>query len=640
MANSIDTLITNATNRAAGYAAIVDNLVFELRGFINGLPPIAINTSDLDLSKFQYPPYVAPPKDTSPLPVYEPPTAQLPTAPVLAPVGSVSAPPERIAPVINTDGLFQQIAPSPNLPDFDESEPDLNIDGLVSEMAAIAAPVINDFDFPELHESSVGATPILNLPEFDAPPAPDSIRDPDDYAQIFQDAYDRMVPEMQAFIDDKVSTWVTAYAPEYSTWVNQVSEKISGAFEGGVLPDQFESAMFTRARGRVEKEFTAAETGALTTFSKSGHFEPPGLLVSEVFIARLKGAGALADQSTDIYIERRKSEVQHLQFALNLASSQISSVRGTAISYVQAVGQTIQTAASYANSISGKVEKVFEHLIARAQLAVSIMGALNARYEIQLKAALSALDGYKLELEAEQARTQLDIAKINAIEAKIRGETTKVQRYSSLIDAVVKKGSLEELKLKGYGIRADIFKTTTQAKISGFDVYRAAIQGDQAKLEGELTKLKVYDSQLTSDNIRLDANVKQITAVQASNNAKTEVFKSGAEVYRLDSETALTRFQAHADVKKLAQSVYGQELANAIKEFEVGIEIPKLTMEAVIKQYELRLNSLVKIAELETERLKISEHASVSAVGAYQGLASAALGSLNTVASSAIQAVS
>lgn len=635
---SIDALISNAEARAFNYASSTDFLVAELRQFIKNQPTQNIDTSGLDISGYVLPAYVSPVQESVAMPVYVPPNAVLPTAPVLTDVGAITMPAERVEPTLNTSGLFQQVAPSSNLPDFNEAEPDLAIDSLVAEMTALAEPTLTAFSFPTISSLTLPTAPTLTLPNFDAVATPDSVRDPVDYAANFDTKYHQMSPEMQAWVDDKTNTWVSTYAPEYSPWVISLQAKVTDGMAGTVLPDQFEAAMFVRAQGRIEREFTATENGAYTTFAKSGFMEPPGRATSAALMSRWKGNDALANQATDIYIERRKTEVQHLQFIMNLASSQIQSVRNAAISYAQTVGQNMQLAVQYANNITEKLEKVFDHLIARAQLQVSIMQALSAQYEVKLKAALSALEGYKLSLEAERLKTEVDVARINAIEAQIRAETLTVQRYSALVEAITKKGALEELKLKGYSIRADIFKNKTNAQVAGFEMYNAALRGDQSKLEGELSKVKIFENQINMDKLRLDAQIQQITATTASNKAKTEVFDSGAEVYKLGIQTALQKFTAEADVKKLAQSIYGQELSNAIEKYKVGLEMPKIMMEAILKQYQLQVEAAIETAKIEIQKLSISERASEQAVGAYQAMASSALGSLNTMASSAISA--
>lgn len=634
--SSVDTLITNAEARAASYANTTDFLVAELRQFVTEYSTDPIDTGTLDLSQYYLEDYVAPAQDAVAMPVYEPPEATLPTSPVLTDIGAITMPAERTEPTLNTSGLFTQIAPSNNLPDFNEAEPDLSIDELVDEMTALATPTISDYVFPEISSFSLGTAPTLSLPNYDAAATPDTLRDPVDYSVSLDDAYHQMAPEMQAWVDDKAAQWIATYAPEYTPWVTDLQAKVTDGMAGQVLPDQLEAAMFTRAQGRIEREFAAAENNLLTTFSKAGFMEPPGAVVSSILNTRWQGAGRLADQSTDIYIERRKTEVQHLQFIMNLASAQIQGVRNTAVAYVQTVGQNMQLALSYASSIADKLEKVFDHLIARAGLQVQVMNAVNAQYEVKLRAALAGLEGYKVSLEAERMKTDIEVAKINAIVAQINAEELNIRRYSAIIDATSKKASIEELKLKGYEIRADIFKNQTAARIAGFEMYNASIRGDLGKLEGELSKVKVFEQQIDMDKMRLEAQIQQINATKASNEVKTQIFDSGAQVYKLGIDTAVQKFSAAADVKKLAQTIYGQELVNSIEKYKVGLELPKVMMEAVLKQYELQIQAAIESARIEISKLQIAERASESSVGAYQAMASSALGSLNTMASQAI----
>ncbi len=636
--SSIDTLISNATSRANGYASGTETLVAELRSFIQDANIHVTPPPDTELSTYTLPPYVPPVERPTPDPVYEPTTLPFPTSPSLTGVGSVTLPAARTEPTVNTTGLFDFTLPSTNLPTLNETEPDMRIDQLVAEMDVLVTPRISDFTFPEVHAFIPGALPDVTLPVYDAPPVPDTLADPASYNNAFEAAYARMAPEMQAFINDKVSNWVSEYAPEYSSWVTLLKAKVDSGMDGGALPDQFEAAMFTRAQGRVQREFEAVTSGIYNNFARSGLMEPPGTVNANLLVARLKNAEALANQSTDIYIERRKSEVQHAQFVMNLAAGQIASVRNTAIAYAQAVGNTLNQARSYADSVAEKMGHLYEHLIARANLSVSILHVVDAQYASKLKAALAAYDGYRLALDAERARTELDNAKINQIQAQIQAEGLSINKFSALIDAIARKASLEELKIKEYGIRADIFSNKIKAQLASFDVYQAAMNGDKSKLDGEMSKITVFDRLVKMDEVNLDAQVKQIAALQSVNDAKVQVFKSGADMYERGMDTAINKFQAQAEVKKLAQSLYGQELMNAIEQYKVGMEMPRLMIDAILKQYSARLEAAIKSAELEVSKLNISEHASVAAVGAYQAMASSALGSLNTVASSAIQA--
>ena len=635
--SSVDTLIANATNRANNYASSTEFLVKELREFIND-NPITIARQNLDLTNIALPKYVKPAKDKTAMPVYEPPKSKLPVAPDLADINKVTAPAARTEPTLNFSGLFQQIAPSSNLPDFNEAEPDLNINALVAQMDAIAEPILQNINIPTLTPLNIGVAPTLNIPTFDAPLPPDAINDPVNYATVMDIKYQQMLPEMQNYIDDKVTGWINQYAPEYASWSATMQTKVSNALNGEVLPEQYETAMITRARGRVERDFDSLEQGTLTTYAKRGFMEPPGAVISAMLTGRLKNAEALANTSTDIYIKKMDVEVQHLQFIMGIASAQIQGTRGIAIQYAGVIGNSIQQAASYASNISDKHAKIFEHLMAKSDIAIKVMGALNDQYEIRLKAALSGLEGYKLQLEAEKTKKDVEIAQIQFIEGQIKIQQLQVSTYTALIEAVSRKSSLEELKLKGYSIRADVYKATTQAKVSAFEVYKAALSGDKMKMDAEMTKLTVFEDLIKIDQINLDTQVKTIEATKAHNDALVEVFKSGGEVYKLDIESAIQKFTAGAEVKKLAQTVYTTELENAISSFKANLEVPLVMLNAAIKQYELSVQTAIEEAKLDIARLNLAEDASKASVGAYGVMAGAALGSLNTMSSSSLSA--
>jgi hypothetical protein len=635
---SVDTLIDNAETRAMQYSNAALQTAYDLKNYAMDYKVGLLLPPDLDLSSVFIPTYQAPPAENSPMPVYEPPLSHLPTAPQLADISAVTIPAHRTEPTLNLSNLFKQTPPSPNLPPFNEAEPDLHIDQLVAQMDAIARPVLHAIDLPSLTPLNLGATPGLTIPGYNAAPPPDTLADPENYAQAMASAYDRMLPEMQHFIDDKVSGWINQYAPEYTDWNTRLHAKVSAAIEGEVLPDQFETALITRARGRAERDFVAVEQGLLEAYSKRGFYEPPGALMAGLHAGRLKNAGALADQSTDIYIERRKTEVQHLQFVMGLAASNLQSVRGLAVSYAGVVANTMQQALGYATALATQLGQVFEHLIARANLAISVMEALRAEYETRLKAALASLDGFKLKLEAEKLRADVEIAQIQFIEAQINIEDLQVKQYSALIDAVSRKASTEELKLKGYEIRGDIFKKRTDAKLAEYEVYKAALEGDKYKMDGEMTKLTVFEELIKTDELNLDAQIKAITATEAHNNALVEIFKSGGEVYKLDAESAVQKFSAYAEVKKLAQLVHSTELTNALETFKSSLEIPKIFIDIIAKTYELDVKTAIDSATLNMGKLQTAAQAMAKAADVYGNVATASVGALNTVVSSSIQA--
>ena len=592
-----------------------------------------IMPEDIDIGKYTMPGYARPTLDVTPTPVYEPTTAVLPDTPVLMGVNSVTIPAAREEPVLNTSGLFNFATPSTTLPTLNETVPDLHIDQFVAEMDALVTPMLSNYVFPDLHVPTLSAPPTLQVPNYVAPPPSDDLGNPADYTARFESSYAQMTPSMQAFVDDKAGTWVSTYAPEYATWIAGLKDKINAGFNGQVLTDQFENAMFTRAQNRATDEFDKQAVNIYSDFARNGFMEPPGTLTSKLFTLKLGRASSLANQATEVYLERRKTEVQHAQFCMNLAAGQITAVRNAAIQYAQQVGSTMALSLDYAKQVNTCLQTIYTHYIERSKLRLATLGVVDTQYNSKLKAALSAYDGYKIEIDAERARTELDMAKITQITAQMQAEGNNIQKYTALVEAVTRKAGLEELKLKEYGIRSEIFSNKIKAQLAGFDMYKASLSGDQSKLEGELSKIKVFESLVGVDQLNLETQLKQIQSQQMVNESKVAVFKAGADVYKFGTDVALQKFTAQAEVKKLAQNIYGQELMNAIEEFKVGLELPKLMIDAILKQYQLRVDAVIKEASVKISELGVNQALFSSGASAAASVASAAVGALNSVAS-------
>jgi len=626
-----DVLILENVARANDYLGKADSAISEIRsthftqyGF---LTPPDIN--------FSYPNYTAPAKDNTPVPVYEPPTTRLPTLPALADVATIPKPTFPDAPVLNISGLFNEVKPSTNIPDWNNAEPDMRIDALVAEMDALVMPVLSTIDFPVIEPLHIGPAPGLTIPAYTAPLPPDTLREPVNYQALVESKYQTLLPEMQGYIDDKVDSWLSTYAPEYNNLRNLLADKIIGSLNGDqILPDHFEAALYTRARGRVEQEFAAIEEGLADTYSKRGFIAPPGALTAGLHAGRLKGADALANQSTDIYIERRKQEIQHLQFIMTMADSQVMGLRSLAMQYAGVLLNTVQQALAFSTQLGEMAIKLYDHLMARAQFILAVMAELRAQYETNLKSALSALEGYRLQLEAEKAKKDVELAVVTILEAEVRTQELLVSRYSAMIDAISRKATVEELKLKGYEIRSEVFRTQIQAQVAGFDIYKASLSGDQSKMEGELSKLKIYESQLGAITKEMEANIKSTESTIATNDAKIKVFQANGDVYKLDSQAAIQKFSALAEVKKMAQSLYSTELQGSVQIYQSLIEQPKLILDAVMREYEGRIRSFETTGRLNTEELRRVQSASEALAAGYSGIAQSALGSATSQISS------
>lgn len=624
----IDTAASRATwavNEAAGAIASIGA----------NAPYINYETLPLDPDDFDAR-YQAPTPDKTAMPVYHDPSVPVPNEPTLVDLSGIDVPTLPDAPTINTAGLFEQNKPSDVIPDWTEANPVLHAEEIYNEMATLAKPILTDVEIPGITPISIRTPPELQLPDYEQYATPEAIPAATNYATYMQAKYDEALPEMRAVVDDIMDSWIARFAPEYEEMRSKISQRLIATLDGeGILPDQFETAMYGRSRGRVEKEFAAAEEAILNDSQKRGFIIPPGAVSAGLNKARIGAAAANANHATDVYIERRKSEVQHLQFVLSTAANQIQSIRSLAMQAAQNGLELIARASSQADAICAKMIVLFEHERSRREFSLAIMRELNNQYEVKLKVALSGLEGYKLELQALESRSDVEAKQIEAAKAQIGAQQTLVTRYSAMIDAIAKRAVADELLIKDYSIRADVFKTNINARLAAFDAYKAAIDGDKAKLSGELAKLDIYNGQLKSIELNLEAQGKVLDADVKTNTAKLGQFNTQLDSYKIASQVALQKFTAQAEIKKLGLDVYNRNVEANLAVYEGELKKDIAWVQARIEAFRGNIESKNTYYKLQQGYTELELKKTTSIADGYSNMASAALQSLNTTVSQA-----
>jgi hypothetical protein len=620
----IDAQAARAEALASAAVSAIDSLKSSVRYTQYGYMPEA------DTSRYTFQSYLAPAGDTSAMPVYIPPTTALPVAPRLADVDPIPKPVFPVTPVIDISTLFKQVSPSTNIPPWTVTPPDLKVDYLVAQMDALTQPILRDLEFPVIAKLVLDPVPAVTIPSYIESPRPDVLADPQNYAAVMTAQYRQMLPEMQAYIEGKVNGWLTQFAPEYNAQLATLTDKLNAGMTGTVLPDQIEAAMITRARSRAQADFQSSEQTLVGSFKKSGLTEPPGAMMAALQNARLKNADALATQSTDIYIERRKIEVQHLQFVLNLCAANINGIRGLAIQYAGVIGNTIQQSLAFASTSAELATKVYDHLIAKSNLCIQVMQAVDQQYQTKLKAALSVLDGYRLKLDAEKAKKDVELMQLQVVEAEYKAQQQEVDLYAALIEAISRKASVETLKIQNYEIQGKAYGIQLSAIEASFNVYQAALSGDKSKMEGEMAKLTIFEDQLKGISLELEANIKATESTIEVNKAKTQIYEANAGVYKVDMQTCLERFTAQAEVKKLFQEIYKTQLGASIDIYKQDLAKVQLQVESLLRTYEGNIRAFETTGRLNVENMRLYIGVGEAIAQAYAHIAGASAGALNS----------
>ena len=532
---------------------------------------------------------------------------------------------------IDTTGLFNQNAPSFSSGGFNEAAPDLDLDGLYD---GVEEPNIAVIDAPTISDIDIGDAPELVIPEFDSNFVDPNIADPDDLYTIYKGDYDSALPVMRDFIDNNVSGWITEYAPDYHASLAALEAKISTDMESGrALSDEFETALYNRARSRVEGERARVETEVMQGMSKRGFTLPSSVVSAGLQNSHQSAANNIAQQATELAIERAKLEIQHVQFVMQLSQGITQTLVGASLQYAGILATINSQAIDHSKQAVTFLAETYEQLLKRANLSIDIYRIEAEVYEVELKSALAALDGYKLELDAARLGKEVEALDVDIYSKRIDAENIKINQYVALINAVSEKASLEKLKIDLYGEQVNAYMAETRTKEFELNAYTAALKGDESKLNGEIAKLDAYSKQVDAEGNKSRVEIEHMKGIDSHNRSITELYNSELSKYKTEVQAESSRFSSSIEANKSALAAYMSDNQVKLETYKVNYDKARLDLASSDSKFKADVQISMENAKNFLNSVKIQADTAISAGGVYGSMASSALSSLNTMAS-------
>lgn len=554
---------------------------------------------------------------------------------------TVDLPDKRDAPGISLDGFFAIDAPSNSITLFTDAAPTINTDDLDDLIRAITIddkPANSDsISISAIGDFGLGNAPSTQLSNFsEQPDTEDILTRPQSYN--WYNRYSETVRDsISGFVDDQVTAWMTTYAPEYSEWQTNLQARVTDSLSNNqVLPDTFETALVTRARSRVEQDFNSVQQGFQESFAQSGFVEPPGVIMGASFDGAMRVSSALSNQSTDIYLERRRSEVQHLQYVMNLAATQVQGLRNLAVQYASTALGVMTTAKDFSTAISDYLIKYYDHLLAYGKLSLSITEELRAQYEANQKTASINIDNFRASLDSERLRLDGNLGEIQLLNANINRLELDVKRYQVLIDAVMRRSELINKETALYELKANVSKNNNEAVLAATSAYKALLEGDNIKADGEMKKLDAFEKLIQADIATMSVQVEKIKADQTYNEniIKNSLFQH--DLYAREVGYADRKFEQSNLLADKLQADYAQSLKNHLDMYAAKSNRPRTEIEVAFKEFEGKMQASIKNAEIRMSQWEAYEKGVESGINAFQQLAASSSGSLNSMVSASV----
>jgi len=535
---------------------------------------------------------------------------------------------------INTSGLFSHTAPSNSSGSFRGVAPDLNIAEIADAIDAVPVPTLKEHEAPTLTPIEIGVAPEVTLPEFNPSVALTPIEDAPDLCDKFQRQYDAALPAMRGFVDDVVSGWVAEYAPDLRHNMLLLRDKLEQGMQSGhALSEEFETALYNRARTRADDERTRVQTEIESGVAKRGFSLPPSVVTAGRVSAHQQAADNIAAQSLELAIERAKMEVQHVQFSMQLSNGVDQMLLGSALQYSQTMASVNAQAVDFARQAATFLATTHELILNKAEIEIAILSAEARVYETELKAALAVYEHFRLELETAKMQVDVDRAQVELYSKSMDAETVKVQQYVAILDGIGKRAALEKLKVDIYGEQVKAYVAKLSVVQAETDIYVATLRGDESKLQAELAKVDVYTKEVDAAATKERTNIERMRAITASNQNKAEQYRAQLGAYQSEIAAQAQSFRAETDSHKAQMATVAAQIGAQRDVYKSEYDAVVTRLQGEKLNLEAEIFNKKKQLEIYLSKTKLNTDTNVAVGQIYAGMASSALSSQNTMVS-------
>ena len=615
--NTMSFARSEANSMLGAATAMVNNAVSILYGYSPDYPSETITVSDSGYSfSSGFNSEEKPPSF---------PTIRTPNAVTMGALGDIDT----------LDDTFSETEPTLNLPTFDYTVPTK-----LSSFTKTAPDIDESVDIPEAPTFSYPDLPTLltlntDIELSDLVIPGHNFTNPS-YNNILSDNFYTAFTAGQAKLpnyDDYGNQLVNRFYPNVQAAMQALISRASGILDGTqtALTDNHDQHYYELLRSRIATERDKA-VQAVDDASVVAGWDLPGLVrAAGQKRIQQESTASLNNAALEVYVKRADRELQHLQFVMQV----VPPLQASAIAlFGQAWGMQMQafdgalrfadTAIKFAHAVYALKQRDFE-------IEQGLLESQIRIFEALLKAELAKADITQKKLEIERLKESINKDQIELYTAQLQGQETKARLYASQIDALRQTIAARKLPLEVFSAEVDAFGKLADAKRAEYAMVEAQISGDKAKTEGELAKLRVYETKANVFGAVVGAKSKRIDGQIQRNQQILEEFKT-----RMRAEVDLTQIDAtiaaHSlDAYKAMSAVYiaetQAELEQAMFDFTKKLEDAKLKLEQTSMAFDRQFKAL----EIEMTRVKATADISLAGAEVLARTGQAAISVMNTM---------
>ncbi len=396
-------------------------------------------------------------------------------------------------------------------------------------------------------------------PPFEMPPLPEllTVRTDMRAPKLNEHTFEHDRPDLEGEPPD---TFIDFTEEEYeSQLLDETRNEILRMLETGTgMPVLVEQLLLDSARERDSVEANRAVHEAVERWTARGFSLPSGVLNKEVAKVRQDNSNRVSEMNREVFIQRRKEELENFRFAI---------AQGIALEniLIQKHLNVMARAFALAQAVADLEYREFEARIAIFNARVQAYRTDVEVYRGLIEAESQKLEQFRLELQAEALKGEINRDRVALYNAQLEAITTLISVFTAQIEAARAQVQKQQVEAQVYSTQIQAYAQKIEAKTAEFRGWATKVQGELGKVQAFEAETRAFLGKVQAYDSEIRANLAEPQIELSIRELEVREFLARLEHRKQDIEKEVARWQAESTLYNAEGNVYqthGQIAAN------------------------------------------------------------------------------
>jgi len=304
-----------------------------------------------------------------------------------------------------------------------------------------------------------------------------------------------------------------------------------------------------------------------------------------------------------VFIQEQQVAIENLRFAVQ---------QGIALEQLfrQHFLQLYEASEKVASRLFDIAERVYTAVLKLLELRLEIWKSDAAVFEQWLRIQLAQLEQFKIQLDAEKLRSEINLQRVELYKSQLQGILASVEIYKARVQALGIVMEQDKLRIESFKAQVEVLNTRANLQETRAKIYSSVIQGELGKTSIFESEVRAYGSVVQAVGTQADTEIKAAGLTIDWDKLQLDLFQARLNHVKSQLDAEVSRIQAGSTIfdgkSRLYSAELGAEQARAQSDqrgFELSLENAKNDAAIQIERARLSITQAQEQAKLQVSAL-------------------------------------